>query len=638
MDSTTPDADPAGAGARNESSASPLPEPASARSRRWAQNYPPLLTLIVAGLIALLVLPSSLNLPNTNPSQTLEYAPVPPDSKTPPPPNANLSQLGLATSGALGAGDADGTGQGKTPLKVSQGEGANPSTKRCVGDPPRQTEDPLSPPCVAFFEGDNFGNTYQGVTAEEIRIVLYYDGNVTDQPTSRGSETRPTSTLVDLFGEPKSDDNLYVRQARLWQRYFNDRFQLYGRIAHFYVYFGSSSTAVTPETRRADAADIYDKVHPFATINLASFSGGGSDFLDAMSKRGVLNFGSFLGQDASFFQTYPKLIWGFLPSLEYQADQFAGIVCDQVVGKSAEVGDGAGGPRKYGLVYTSDPNYASLRSLKDRVVSKFQSCGGSFATDPGVFPTAGYTVDSGTSPRYATDTMVRFRAAGVTTIIWPAGLETNFSKAAAAIGYHPEWILLGDGFTDSDFANQAYGGQEGQNQDVWSNAFVVSPQPQVPVPETGRICFQALRSVDPNTPQQDSLRAGCDMYNDLRQLFIGIQSAGPRLGPTSIDTGFHALPAIPSQNVQVPECYYEPGDYTCIKDYVLAKYDPTGYADSGESTTSSDPGCYQIIGSRRRPAGPASGGLMDEYHTNDLCLGFGGSFQLNAGVPDPTQI
>ena len=405
-----------------------------------------------------------------------------------------------------------------------------------------------------------------------------------------------------------------------------------------YVYFGSNAGSVTPETRRADAADIYDKTHPFATLNFASFSGGGSDFLDAMSKRGVLNFGSFLGQDAAFFQTYPKLIWGFLPSLEYQADQFAGVLCDQVVGKPAVVGDAAGSARKYGLVYTSDPNFDSLRNLKDRVVSKFESCGGSFATDPGVFPKAGYTVDTGTSPRYATEQMARFRTAGVTTIIWPAGLETNYSKAAASIGYHPEWILLGDGYTDSDFANQAYGGQEGQNQDVWSNAFVVSPQPQVPVPETGRICFQALRSVDPNTPQQDALTAGCDMYNDLRQLFIGIQSAGPRLGPTSIDTGFHALPAIPSQNVQVPQCFYEPGDYTCIKDYVLTKYNPTGYAASGESTTTTSPGCYQIIGSRRRPAGPASGGIMDEYHPNDLCLGYGGSFQLSAGVPDPTQI
>jgi hypothetical protein len=373
-------------------------------------------------------------------------------------------------------------------------------------------------------------------------------------------------------------------------------------------------------------------------VRLVVEVGGGSDFLDAMSKRGVLNFGSFLGQPASFFQTYPKLIWGFLPSLEYQADQFAGVLCDQVVNKKVATGAFLGNDRKFGLAYTSDPNYETLRGLKDRVVAKFQACGGSFTTDPAVFPKAGYTVDTGTSPRYAAQDMARFKAAGVTTIIWPGGLETNYSKAAAAIDYHPEWILLGDGFTDSDFANQAYGGQEGQNQEVWSNAFVVSPQPQVPIPETGRICFQALRSVDPNTPEQDSLNSGCDAYNDLRQLFIGIQSAGPRLGPTSIDTGFHALPAIPSQNLQVPECFYEPGDYTCIKDYVLAKYNPTGYSASGESQTSSAPACYQIIGNRRRAAGPASGNLLDEYLPNDLCLGYGGSFQLSAGVPDPTQL
>ena len=51
-----------------------------------------------------------------------------------------------------------------------------PSTKRCVGKPPRQTEDPLAPPCVASFAGDNFGVTYQGVTKDEISVLFYFDG------------------------------------------------------------------------------------------------------------------------------------------------------------------------------------------------------------------------------------------------------------------------------------------------------------------------------------------------------------------------------------------------------------------------------------------------------------------------------
>ena len=31
----------------------------------------------------------------------------------------------------------------------------------------------MSPPCVAHFEGDNFAATYQGVTADKIKLVFF---------------------------------------------------------------------------------------------------------------------------------------------------------------------------------------------------------------------------------------------------------------------------------------------------------------------------------------------------------------------------------------------------------------------------------------------------------------------------------
>ena len=44
--------------------------------------------------------------------------------------------------------------------------------RRCVGNPPRQTEDPQSPPCVPYFEGDNGGATYRGVTKDTITLTI----------------------------------------------------------------------------------------------------------------------------------------------------------------------------------------------------------------------------------------------------------------------------------------------------------------------------------------------------------------------------------------------------------------------------------------------------------------------------------
>ncbi|HUP69735.1 MAG TPA: hypothetical protein VM142_07955 [Acidimicrobiales bacterium] len=227
----------------------------------WARSYPPLLAMFVALLLVLAVLPSALNLPQTNPTQTLEYAPVPPDDENPPPPQGNLSALGLgSSSGVKASGGGDGPG-GTIPPILSKGK--NPTTKRCVGNPPRQTEDPVAPPCVAYFDGDNFGKTYQGVTQDEIRLLVYIDGFVAETGGSKGQESRPEEQYFDLFQPPnpeKGDEHILVEGFRGWQRYFNERFQTYGRVVHFFLYFTGSDKS--PEAHRANAADNFARVKP----------------------------------------------------------------------------------------------------------------------------------------------------------------------------------------------------------------------------------------------------------------------------------------------------------------------------------------------------------------------------------------
>src|SRR5918992_4371665 len=83
----------------------------------WARKYPPLVSILVALLLAIAVLPSALNLPQTNPTQTLEYAPVPPEDDDVPPPAGNLSSLGLGTSSGVTEDALGGTGEcGLPPL------------------------------------------------------------------------------------------------------------------------------------------------------------------------------------------------------------------------------------------------------------------------------------------------------------------------------------------------------------------------------------------------------------------------------------------------------------------------------------------------------------------------------------------
>ena len=612
------------------------------RGPSWARKYPPLLAMLVAAVIALAILPSALNLPQANPSETLEYAPVPPEDDEPPPPPAagNLASLGLASSPALNEGPADtgdGTGAGPGPGEELAAPPdlpppvnlpppvKTPSTKRCVGSPPRQTEDPLAPPCVASFNADNFGTTYQGVSKEEVRILFYIDGYVTDLATSRGNESRPRGEYFDLLDAPAEDEHIFLRMLRGYQRYFNDRFQTYDRFVHFYAYY-SNDPDFTPESRRAEAVDNYAKLKPFAVMSYARANA--EAYLETMARRGVLNFGSFAGRQGSFFARYPKLIWGYLPALEVQAQQYSSYVCQKITdypvsfsGNAADMGQ----PRKFGFLSTSDPDRPELQAFSALVKQQITACGATFAIEK-TFPRAGYAQDASTLGNYAVDNMAAFQQAGVTTVIWAGGLETKMSQAAGVAGYRPEWVLAGDRLLESrDNSLQ-------QEQSVWRHAMVVSNVTLEGLQDE-ELCFLAHREADPDAPRGDVIGAACEFYDDLFQLFTGIQVAGPRLGPTSIDKGYHAIPRIASNNPQVPACFYNDGDYTCVKDAVPMFWDPDGRAPGASQN-----GCFRMPeGGKRYVTGTwPPGDATAQRKPDDVCNSYAAGLLLSL-APPPVQ-
>jgi len=603
----------------------------------WARRYPPLLSLGVALLLALAVLPSALNLPQTNPSTTLEFAPIPPEDDTPPPPpeGANFDSLGLASTGGLGEGDgtggaggAGGGGPGATPEVDDPlaplpdpgaplaGAGKSPRTKRCVGNPPKQTDDPFSPPCVADFSGDNFGATYQGVTKEEVRILFYHQGftRYTTQ-CQNPNQVTPDGEYFDLAADPKPDEHCAIRQVRTWQQYFNDRYQTYGRFVHFYMYF--SGEGKSAEERKADAADNYNRVKPFAVLsNARSF---GDVYLESMARRGVLNFGSFLARENTFFQKYPGLIWGYLPSLEIQAKTYSDYLCTKVKPFPASFSRNAGDNTKkrvFGLWRTKDTTRPELLKLGDLIKKQAEECGIEFVVDKR-FPSAGFVQDNRFPPQYATEAIAEFRNKGVTTIIWPGGLETNLSKQSG--GYNPEVVALGDGVLDS-ISTSDY-----QDQNFWNQVRMVTLPPREGAIREAQ-CYKSYYEADPQADDAEVRTGGCPLYPDIRQLFVGIQVAGPKLSPASIDKGFHAIPRIPSPNPGVPACFYEPDDYTCVKDAFVEHFDQT--ANNGD-------GCYRMTeGAKRYFAGIwPQGNVTDQERPDDPCNLYTGGGLINPNPP-----
>ncbi|MHB8507892.1 MAG: hypothetical protein ACYDGR_04485 [Candidatus Dormibacteria bacterium] len=605
-----------------------------AGGRGWAHRYPPLTAIVVALVLAVFALPSALNLPQANPGQTLEYAPVPGDQGKAPP-GGNIAGLGLgSTIAGLASGGQGGTGPGGSeppPPPLPVGQGTIPSTKRCVGNPPRQTEDPLSPPCVAFFSGNNGGKTYQGVTSNEINILWYFDDFYYDDCTSNGTDP-PPNTYYDLAKAPDPSENTcWTRVLRNWQRYFNDRYQTYGRFVHFYVYISQGTTS-SPSQRRADVAANFEHLHPFAAFVGGLNYGYGADYRIAMLQKGVTWFTGASLIPAADYQAFAPLMWGYNPSQEQQAESFVALLCRKVAPYQVHFsGNGDNGAqRKYGLVLSRDQSQAGVRHFQDLVTRKAQAqCGMAFA-DTATYPINGQVVYQGPQNNdyntYAVPQMQRFMQEKITTIIWPAGYENQFSKAAGAIGYKPEWVLAGDNCCSDGYFDQ---GQ--QDQTVWAHAYVATPVVRV-IGTEPQSCLDAYREVDPTasgTTAQNDLLYACNFYTPLRQLFTGIQVAGPRLTPVAVDQGFHAIPQHTSSSPDVPACYYLAGDYTCVKDAELMWYDPTATNALGNS------GCWRMVqGGLRFTANSWSSGNLDTQSTaNDPCNGFRGAFTAEFYLP-----
>jgi hypothetical protein len=117
----------------------------------------------------------------------------------------------------------------------------------------------------------------------------------------------------------------------------------------------------------------------------------------------------------------------------------------------------------------------------------------------------------------------------------------------------------------------------------------------------------------------------CGAYRNLFQLFTGIQVAGPRLGPTSVDNGMHAIPAIRSNDVQTPACFYDIGDYTCVKDAEVEVWDAQSTAPGDSS-----PGCWKGIEGGRRylPGEYPKGNTNAQITGREPCNGFNGGWLI----------
>ncbi|GEM_PF-1274736 len=501
---------------------------------------------------------------------------------------------GIAAPSGLGGAVAGGVAAGPAINPVST------PVLPCVNG--HQTADPLSPPCVSQFTGDNGGSTWRGVSGNEIKIAVRIPGGGYDPSAPLTNDRIPTEALVDLAKPPDPRGEFFwLTILRLWQEYFNKHFQLYGRKVHLFVYFDSRApdSALAQQHATRAALDTLLSVQPFGSIETPTF--GEPTYLDTLAAHGVVAFDPYHVKSQSQFDRVPGLIWGFAPTTTRMADLYSTYVCEKVAHHPATLSGNPGQngrPRRFGLVYPAGvgPEYDEMRS---RVETELQQCGVKIAarasfptttcTDIEFAPQAGSPTTDSAADRTAD--LLRFQAAGVTTVLWVGCEDAYYGPAAAALHYAPEWIVLGDQVLD---AGSVYITPDSLGPTFDHHAVVVSAQPFLPVPSQS-YCYQAEREIDPSLPASPSSAVpspvqesvifavptqegaseepvACGLYDGVREVYAALQLAGPRLTPAALKAGLRALPYLASPDPQTPSCFYG-DDSTCIEDGIAEYYD-----------------------------------------------------------------
>ena len=279
--------------------------PAAAQSGR----VPGMVHIAIGILILLVLIPLALKVEQAPPPTIAEFAPqVRQQVKDPPRDQAaNVGQLGGAGGGGGQLGALPSPSPLIDPLVAASAKPKSPRYHRCVGNPPRQIEDPQSPPCVPYWEGNNGGPTAKGVTGSTITLVL---------EKSRGGNAQVNTDLVNFF---------------------NDRFELYGRKIVLQYYDQSAG----PAGAEAQVTQEDQQFAPFAHWGVAQSQNVNNVFWnDAFARHHILTFaGQFNempAQSQAHMTQYAPYEWMYIPSFD-QVERGLGDVVQGVQGPAARV-------------------------------------------------------------------------------------------------------------------------------------------------------------------------------------------------------------------------------------------------------------------------------------------------------------
>ena len=426
------------------------------------------------------------------------------------------SVFGNASGGLGGAGQ---------PQPSPAGRPADAILLHCVGDPPRQIEDPQSPPCIPYWQGNNGGATSSGVGRDSIELGL-----PSDCQTSSGS------------GESSTEYNDLIQ-------FFNERFEFYNRkVTTFCLQTGDGSAQMGGQDTDADAMATHSPP-PFAS---ALYRNGASQYY--VQQVGCVHHivavtYYILPRAKSYLDQCPGYIYEYLMDFDTESANLGQWACARLAGGLAVHAAGNDNsvppralnslPRKYGIIW--EPVYSDEAGSAQPLLNALAVCGikvsgADVLNDPVTDPAASALPEN---PYQADNAMLQLKNDGVTSVFCLCNLWTwgAFARAADSQTYYPEWLASSYGGLDAGVYSEDLGGAPA---DQLAHEFGISLKPRE-IPPDQEPYYQAMKEVDPAVvpkgPDSVDVEVDQEVYRDLLVLMSGFQMAGPDLTPRTMADG-----------------------------------------------------------------------------------------------------
>jgi hypothetical protein len=435
-----------------------------------------------------------------------------------------------------------------------------------------------APPCVPWFDGNNGGATYQGVTAKEIKVVVFRpqaDPAVSAALTAAGANNTPEqaeSTMRD-----------YVDL-------FNKHVQMYGR--HVVVtYKDGSGESDDDAAGRADAVDIGTRLKPFAVFGAPATN----SFADELAARKILCICT-TSQPQEFYESHAPYI-GYTPLMASTQGYIhrAEYVGKRLNGRNAtHSGDAVMKTQKrtFGLLYYDTPDHGYRTGAQFFVKHLKEKYGITLKV------VQEYPSDYAAVQEQSRSYIQKLKDAGVTSVLCACDpiAPALITKEATNQRYFPEWVITGSALTDTTLFGRTYDPAQ------WRNAFGISFL-TARVPSTQGEAYRMFKWHFPDKEPAADNQYGV-IYPSPQTLAMGITMAGPNLTVKSWQEGLFKYPVTNKGLIGAAQFSWGSHgiwpftDYTALDDVTEIFWDPQAVGEDEVGNVA--PGMYRYVAGGKR--------------------------------------